>query len=280
MWTGLLPSFLTWASFALVFLLVAAPAPAADRMGPRAHETVREIAALGPRPAGSVTERKAARLIRQKLAALGYRTKIQRVPLPNGGASRNVVASSGGPVDVIVMAHLDGVAAGPAANDNASGVAVVIELARALSGRQGVMFAAVGAEERVETGSRVHLGSARLVNSFNAVQRARLRLTLSLDMVGFGTQLHARGIEPAPNSSAQQALQSARNLGIRMTYRQDSGVSDHAEFTRAGVPASWIQWRWDTCWHTACDTASRVKPWKLGASARVALKTVRDALRR
>jgi Zn-dependent M28 family amino/carboxypeptidase len=151
-------------------------------------------------------------------------------------------------------------------------------VARALRGRNGVKLAALGAEERVETGSDLHLGSAALLGSLGTKERRQLRLVLSLDMVGYGPTLNVRGLEPAPNVSARQALAAARLLGLRAAYLPDTGQSDHAEFTRAGVPAAWIEWRWDRCWHTACDTANRVKTWKLAAAARLAIAAAQAAL--
>jgi len=233
---------------------------------------VERIAAFGPRPAGSAAERKVVELFDRRFAALGYRLIYQGFPLPRGGHSTNVVARAEGPVRVLVVAHLDGVGVGPAANDNASGVAVLLELARALRNEPGVVFATLGAEERVETGSDLHLGSQRLLRGLTRADKRGIRLAISLDMVGFGPTLNVRGLESAPNGSARLVL---RHGG---TYRQDTGQSDHAELTRAGVPAAWIQWRWDPCWHEACDTADRVKPWKLGAAYRLALAAIRDAL--
>ena len=212
-------------------------------------------------------------LLDRRFAALGYRLTFQGFPLPRGGSSTNVVARSEGTARVLVVAHLDGVGAGPAANDNASGVAVLLELARGLRGEPGVVFAALGAEERAETGSRLHLGSHFLLAELTAAERESVALAISLDMVGVGTHLHVRGIEPRPNRSAGLIL--ARGG----TYLRDPGWSDHAELTRGGIPAAWIQWRPDPCWHRACDTAGRVKPWKLGAAARLALAAIRDALR-
>jgi len=219
-------------------------------------------------------------LLEERFGALGYRVSFQSFPLPKGGWSNNVIAEpeESDPTQVLVVAHHDGVRQGPAANDNASGVAVLLEVARAFRGRAPVTLAALGAEERVETGSDLHLGSAALLESLGKEERKRLRLVLSLDMVGYGPTLNVRGLEPTPNASARQALGAARRLGIRATYLQDSGQSDHAELTRGGVPAAWIQWRWDPCWHTACDTPDRVKTWKLSAAGRLAIAAVRGAL--
>ena len=176
------------------------------------------------------------------------------------------------------MAHIDGVYGTPAANDNASGVGLMLELARRFRGTPGVMVAALGAEERAVTGSSIHLGSQRFLRSLTDAQRRKVRLALSLDMVGVGTQLLVRGIEASPNRSARIVIDRAQALGIRVSYRQDSGQSDHAEMSRAGLPAAWIEWYWDTCWHSPCDTIDRVRPWKMWQAGRLTLRSGRSVL--
>jgi hypothetical protein len=256
-------------------LLTAAPAARVDSAGLNAQATVRALAVLGPRVAGSATERRAAAVVTARFAKLGLPPVVQTVPLPRGGASRNLVFRTGGPLRAIVVAHLDGVSAGPAANDNGSGIGALLEVARLLGDRPGVLFAALGAEERVMTGSRLHLGSARLLRSVGPADRRSVRLVLSLDMVGYGPTLNIRGLENGPNRSALIALGAARRLGLPASYLQDRGQSDHEEFTRGGIPAAWVEWRWDPCWHTACDRTGRVRPEKLSAAIRLAVAAVR-----
>jgi hypothetical protein len=258
-------------------LVVAAPALAAVS-GTRAKAFVARVAALGPRPAGSANERAAGRMVAARLQALGYRVLVQRVPLPRDGASRDVVGLSPGNPRVVVVAHLDGVRAGPAANDNGSGLATMLEVAAALAGRKHVLVAAVGAEERVETGSPIHLGSTRLMRTLSPLQRRRVRLALSLDMVGVGKHLYVRGVERLPNRSARITLAHARGAHVLAAYLRDSGQSDHAEMTRAGLQAAWLEWREDACWHSPCDRASRVRAGRLAAAARVALAAARSVL--
>ena len=257
----------------LAALALATPAAAGEISGARALDTVRALAGFGPRPAGSPNERRARDLVTARLRALGYRVVVQRVPLPQGGSSANVVAVPRGLPRVLLVAHLDGVRAGPAANDNASGVAVLLELARALRGEAGVLLAVTGAEERVETGSRSHLGAVRLLRGLSRDGRASIRLALSIDMVGVGETLHVRGLEISPNRSARLVLAQGR-----ATYLRDNGASDHAELTRAGLPAAWLEWRDDRCWHSACDRTSRVIPARLARAGELALAAARAAL--
>lgn len=259
-------------------LLTAAPAAQVDPAGLRAQQTVRALAVLGPRVAGSATERRAARVVRARFAKLGLTPVVQSVPLPRGGASRNLVfRTGGGPLRAIVVAHLDGVSAGPAANDNGSGIGALVEVARELGDTPGVLYAALGAEERVMTGSRLHLGSARLLRSLSPAERRSVRLALSLDMVAYGPELNVRGIEAGPNRSALAALRAARRMGLHATYLRDTGQSDHVELTLGGVKAAWIEWRWDPCWHQACDRVGRTDTRKLASAIRLAVQAVRAA---
>jgi len=214
-------------------LLGGAAAARTDEAGVRAKQTVRAIAVLGPRVAGSANELRAGRVVRARFARLGLRPVVQRVPLPRGGSSRNLVfRTGGGPLRAIVVAHLDGVSAGPAANDNGSGVGALVEVARALAGTPGVLYAALGAEEQVMTGSSLHLGSARLLRSLTAGDRRTVRVALSLDMVANGPELNVRGLEVhGPNRSARAAFQP----------RGSSGAGTTAGTRRATVSAGWTR---------------------------------------
>ncbi len=261
------------AAVVLAALVLAAPAAAGEISKARALDTVRALVALGPRPAGSPSERRAREIVAAQLRALGYRVVLQPFRLPKGGASANVVAVPRGLPRVLLVAHLDSVHEGLGANDNGSGVAVLLELARALRGEAGVLLVVTGAEERHETGSRAHLGAQRLLRGLSARGRASIRLALSIDMVGVGETLHVRGLEASPNGSARLVLAQGG-----ATYLPDKGASDHAELTRAGLPAAWLEWRDDRCWHSACDTASRVQPARLATAGELALRAARAAL--
>lgn len=262
----------------LLGFLAAAPAGGAAFLGAKAKDWTERIAAVGARPAGGVHEREAGGIVRRRLLALGYDMQSQWFTLPNGRRSRNVIGRTPGAIRVIIVAHIDGVRRTAAANDNASGVGTLLEVARNLRGRNGVLVAAIGAEERAVTGSSLHLGSRRLARSLTARQKDRVRLALSIDMVGVGTTLHVRGLEASPNRSARRLLAAARRKGISVSYLRDTGQSDHDELTRGGAPAAWLQWRWDTCWHEPCDTVQRVRRSKLQPAGRAVLHAAYAAL--
>ena len=88
-------------------------------------------------------------------------------------------------------------------------------------------------------------------------------------MVGVGSTLNIRGLESSPNRSARLLLAAARRLGISASYLQDTGQSDHDDLTRGGIPAAWIEWRWDPVLAQACDQIHRLKSYRLRAAGRV-----------
>lgn len=95
----------------------------------------------------------AADYIAESLRSLGYEMAEHRF-LDNGRSFRNVIATRRGlarPHErVVVLAHYDTVAGTPGADDNASGVAVLLETARVLAGfgfERTIHFIGVGLEE-------------------------------------------------------------------------------------------------------------------------------------
>ena len=252
----------------VVALMGSATATAVN--GVKAKEWAGRIASLGQRPAGKKHEREAAAIVRHRLRQLGYSVETQRFPLPGGGRSLNAVGRTSGPIRVIIVAHMDGVPGTNAANDNASGVGLMLMLAKSLAEEDGVLVAAVGAEERRHTGAGFHLGSRALSRSLTPEQREGVRLAVSADMVAVGGTLNIRGLEASPNRSSRKLLNAADRLDVRASYLQDpTGQSDHDEFVKRGVPATWIEWRWDPCWHQPCDQIDRLRPWKLWQAGRV-----------
>jgi aminopeptidase S len=263
-----------------VCMLASAPVAAAELIdGYRTKRFAGTIAALGKnRLAGSHREYRASSIVKQAFESFGYAVERQRFSIPGGDTSRNVVGRTPGTIRVVIVGHMDGVHNTEAANDNASGVAGVVEVARALKDMPGLLVAAVGAEERAVTGSPDHLGSLALVRSLSPGQRDAIRLVVSLDMIGVGTVLNVRGLESSPNRSARKLIAAAEQIGYRVRYLQDSGVSDHAEFTRAGAPATLLTWRWDSCWHQPCDQLHRLDPKKLKKAARLTMVAARAVL--
>ena len=172
---------------------------------------------------------------------------------------------------VVFGAHLDSVPAGPGANDNGSGSAVVLELAHELSMRSAserpvtLRFALFGAEELGLYGSRY------FVQNLSDVERHAILADINLDMVGVGQAWRFGGTEDL----VQSALGAANDLGQRALPLQGgslAGASDHASFLEAGIPAVFIYRVEDPNYHTAGDVPTLVDPDALTQAGTIALK--------
>jgi hypothetical protein len=113
-------------------------------------ELTRELATEYPdRSPGSAGSLAAARWFRLKLAPYGLATSTDSWTdtLPGGRRVRlhnvSAIAHGNSPDTIVVMAHRDNTGAGPGANDNATGTASLIELARAYARPQTEAQAAV-----------------------------------------------------------------------------------------------------------------------------------------
>jgi hypothetical protein len=109
--------------------------PSFDRAGTLALAT--ELAQLYPdRAPGTAGSVGAAQWVRSQLAPYGLNVVADRfrAELPSGGretlVNQLVTVPGRSPDELVVMAHRDDEGTGPGANDNASGIAALIELAR------------------------------------------------------------------------------------------------------------------------------------------------------
>ena len=119
---------------------VPASAPPTEFSAERAFVHVREIAQR-PHPTGSADNARVRDYVLGQLRAFGLEPQLQEVTAvgtryPVAGYVRNILArvrgrTPGGQA-VVLMAHYDGVAGGPAAGDDAAGTAAVLETVRAL----------------------------------------------------------------------------------------------------------------------------------------------------
>ena len=162
---------------------------------------------------------------------------------------------------VMVGGHLDGVGTDPngtvfsAANDNASGPAIMIEVARALAShkselKRSVVFVAFSGEEEGYLGSEAY--AARMAASPGRVES--LVAMLNLDVIGCcGDTLEASNESSAMVDRIRAAAQRA-GIAFRST---GSGGSDQQTFAKRGVPAALILWS-DYVLHTTADTVSKV----------------------
>lgn len=187
--------------------------------------------------------------------------------IESGSVSRNVVAKApGGDCRVIAGGHLDSVPAGPGANDNGSGTATVIELARLLAARSEtghVCFALFGAEELGL------LGSAYYVSQLTLDEQAAVIGMLNFDMFGVGSDWAFLG------TADMTTLMSEVAFGLGIPVRVEVGPvdygSDHASFTAAGISAILFNCFCDPNYHTTADRYEFIDPAKLQEAGEIGL---------
>jgi Zn-dependent M28 family amino/carboxypeptidase len=252
--------------------LAAAPLPFSAA---NASAHIRALCAKGPRVEGSIAEHAAFDYIAAQLRASGYSVTTRSVKLPKGKLTHNLIAEKKGrSAKVIVLgAHVDSKSPAPGANDNGSGVATLIELARDLKNADTlptVRFVFFGGEEMSDKNpDHHHYGSRAYVRSLSSVQRRKIAGMVSVDMVGFGSVFNVRSMKVGPKTMVRSLQRSASRQKIRMPLLADPsryGWSDHEPFQRASIPAAWLEWRNDTTCHTRKDAPSHVNPARLNTS--------------
>jgi aminopeptidase N len=155
----------------------------------------------------------------------------------------------------------------PGADDNASGVAVLLELARLMAGtkpERSIIFAAFSGEEEGLRGSRAYVTAARQAG-------ARFPLSghiadLNLDTVG---RLGDGKVTVFGAGSARElpfifmGASAVTGIGVQVAA-QDIGASDDRAFVEAGVPAVQLYASVATDYHRPSDTADKIDDAGLG----------------
>lgn len=171
---------------------------------------------------------------------------------------QNIVATLPGtgahPGVVVMMAHydsrtidpFDGESFAPGANDNASGVAALIETARVLSAQQWnqtILFVAFAAEEQGRDGS-IHFVTDRVLNGW------QFDAGINNDIIGGrpGIPQSIRLFSPGPDTSPPRQFARYVNyitgfylpqftVTLEDAQDREGRYSDHITFLEAGVPA-------------------------------------------
>ncbi|MBD1373009.1 DUF4910 domain-containing protein [Hazenella sp. IB182357] len=178
-----------------------------------------------------------------------------------GVYTHNVIAtkSAVSPTDetetFVVGAHYDGVDSA-AANDNASGTATMLEVARIVSNKdlnQNIKFIAFGAEELGLLGSNAY------IDSLNQTDIKNMSGMLNMDMVGVGDTLRIYTAKANASSwVADRAEDIAKMKGIRY-QRGTSSRSDHVPFEEQGIPVAFLHYEEDPYYHTDQDTLDKIQ---------------------
>jgi hypothetical protein len=254
----------------------------------RALEHVRYLAeTIGPRPLGSPQEKTALTYAAQKLAEYGC--QVERQPVTSSKnintSSFNVIGRLPGETarEIIIGGHIDSASPEiPGADDDASGVAAMLEIARVLcreKHRSTLVFVAFCGEE------------SGLVGSENFTERYPLEnagLMLELDMTSDDAPLMLwidTRKSQTPEWLVRASIDACHSLGYRnidypfhfnsLNSAIGGAGSDHGPFLKKGIPA--IAFVSDVRFpiHTRFDSLAYFKPDGLERSGRLVLALVR-----
>lgn len=289
-----------------------APPPPGDGTfdGERAFALLAAQCALGPRVPGTEAHRRTADWLAAHLAATADEVWTMRwdqrisagpgrgttVPLTNFLAL--VRGARDGSPDVMLSAHWDTRPVAdqdpdparrgdpvPGANDGASGVAVVLEAARALRARRPARTVALALWDGEDLGE-YYYGS----HAYAAAARTRhglpfrARRGILLDMVGkrdlrCTTERNSMAFAPALWRRVHAAA-DALGHGAHFGGPERAITDDHVFLTRAGTPTVLLIDYTDPRWHTTHDTVAHCEPRSLQVVGDVVLHVTRDEGRR
>ncbi len=191
----------------------------------------------------------AATWCEQQLQSLGYSTRTEPVRV-QASSSKNVIAEKVGQGTaprkiVLAVAHLDSInsqgtaqSIAPGADDNGSGSAGILQLARAFQHHSTVedfRLILFGGEEQGLHGSRQYLAN------LSPAERERILCVINMDMIGgLNTPQPTVLLEGTPLAQSAmdglaQAASTYSSLQVQTSLRPYA--SDHVPFIEAGIPA-------------------------------------------
>ena len=307
-------TLLLLAALLLTLAVVAPAAPAKilapNEVGAKAYTYIDQLTRVANgdgtytkilRVAGTPGEWAAAQKVQGWLGDAGYLTGLQAFSYVRSGVtynSQNVIAfrpadlkRRGQPTPlVIVGAHYDAKSAGAGADDNASGVGVMLEVAERLAHFKidyDIVFVAFGAEE---VGSK---GSAYFVNQMSQADKGRAIVMVNFDSLIFGDKLYIHAGNNMKTWARDEMLRLIRlrklpietqpglyliahpaaDPGYAAGFTPD-GFSDYTAFNQAGIPiVAFESTNWEigdldgytqtvlygSYWHTPNDTLEAIE---------------------
>jgi len=256
----------------------ARPEPAPVKFdGTRAYQDILRQTEMGPRIPDSVAHAQARAWMQEELEAAGWQVEVQ-VFDALGHRGYNLIASHGETSpEIILGAHYDTriyadhdpdvdkrEQAVLGANDGASGVAILLELARKIPAQHPpphpsiwLVFFDLEDNGRIPTWDWI-LGSRAFVSGYTLNPDA----VIILDMLG-DTDLNIYLERNSDPELSTKIWAQAAELGYEEFFIAEekfSMLDDHTPFLEAGIPAVDIIDFDYPYWHTTADTADKVSP--------------------
>ncbi len=279
-------SYLLFLSLLGIVLYACAGRPAAHPDatfdGDTAYAWVTAQCDLGYRSPGTEANRQAGDLFLEELSSLGWTTSEQTFTYMDTPV-RNILAWKGEGAAVLLGAHYDTRPSAdeenPAmpvmgANDGASGVAVLLELARVLdveAAEQQVYLAFFDAEDSGRlNGWAWIVGSTYMAEHWGEAGETALSAMVLVDMIGDADQqVYYEGNSNRSLSATLWAIAKDLGYGDRIIPEiRYTMLDDHIPFAQRGIPAvDMIDFDYPY-WHTTQDTPDKVSGESLEAIGR------------
>jgi hypothetical protein len=212
--------------------------------------------------------------IKKEFESYGYQTMLDEFRVSRGdGTAENVYAWIEGaeyPNEVVVVgAHYDHIGKGRGgvyngADDNASGTAAVLAMAKALAPmkdkvKRTIVFQLYSGEELGLIGSKHYVSNPKFPLDGPAINKHIFMQ--NLDMIGY-SQYDPRifqRVDVSPVGDIIQLMTEKYPFAARVTkYGASGGASDHAPFTRMRVPATFLHTGTHQHYHRVTDDADRL----------------------
>jgi hypothetical protein len=276
---GLTAAALLATGLTLLATATARPAATAGFDEARAYDLVKLQLAFGPRPAGSTAEHKAAEALVHRLPGGHFE------PVPGG--LRNIVGGLPGRGPAIVLgAHYDTtpVPGYLGANNSATGVAAVIEIARDLSrdprdaNNRAIRFVLFDGEEAPAGFTNFLNQGLRGSRAYVKAHVATTDEMVLLDFIALRDESLPReaGSDPALWERLRAAAAQENTLSYFPAAVREQIFDDHTSFADAGIPAvDLIDFEYP-CWQRTCDNLSQVSQRSLAAVGTTVLALMRD----
>lgn len=280
-----------------------------------AYDYVERQVAFGPRTPGSEAHRLCADWLEETLRRFGADTVVRMtgtalrwdgVELP----VRNIWGryNTGAPSRILLVAHYDTRPWAdrdvdparrdspiPGANDGASGVGVVLEIARNIGMRRPEVGVDILLADCEDSGSRADdegdeyswcLGTQLFVENLPYTPAARPRMGILFDMVGGRDARFHREYFSATRAAAvtDKVWAMASRMGLSDRFPRAVGgavTDDHLPLIDAGIPttdiienANMATGSFTSTWHTMDDDMAHIDRSSLDAAGRVALNVI------
>jgi hypothetical protein len=228
--------------------LPAPTTPATQFDGASALSLARELSLLYPdRSPGSAGSVGATRWLIDKMKLYSYSPQVdtfeETIPGEGKKRLRNVSFTSGPANDgaIVVMAHRDDAGLGAGANDNASGTAALIELARTYGRPVGAPPPSVGPKHQLiflstDGGAFGGLGARRFIERFP--DPSRIVAVVNLDSIGGRGRPRIEIAGDEPRSPATGLVETAAARIAEQTGSGPGRTSGLGQLTDLGLPFS------------------------------------------